>query len=415
VVSRRALRAVLLTAALACRLAQGLAAGAPSTVRIKDIACVSGTTGQKLIGYGLVVGLEATGDSSGSLMTAQAMANLLEAFDLKVVPADMTMKNVAAVVATVSLPPSARVGDRCDVTIASIGDATSLAGGVLLPTPLRGDAGDVAAMAQGPVSIGGYSAAGGGQKAQKNHPLTARLVDGATVSREVAAELSPESIHFTLREPDFTTAERISEAINLSLGEPLARPLAAECVEVKVPPAQQEDLVQFISSLEGLPVISDSHARIVVNERTGTIIIGDDVRLMPVAIAHGSLTITVARQHEVSQPPPFSGGTTVVGPGPTGGSGGGGGGGGRPEPAAAPGAKSKGAEAALPGPRTVVTTKTTLDVQEAPAALMQVPPPTCLRDLVEALNALGVKPLDLIAILQALKAAGALQAELVLM
>lgn len=411
----RALQRPILTAALACCVIQAVAAAVPPTVRIKDIASVSGTTGQKLIGYGLVVGLNATGDSSGSLMTAQAMANLLEAFDLKIAPADMTMKNVAAVVATVDLPASVRVGDRADVTIASIGDASSLAGGVLLPTPLRGDSGDIAAMAQGPVSIGGYSAAGGGQSTQKNHPLTARLVDGAIVAREVPSALSTDAVHFTLRQPDFTTAERISEAINEFLGEPLARPLAAECVEVKVPLDRQQDVVKFISNLEVLSVTGDTAARIVVNERTGTIIIGGDVRLMPVAIAHGSLTITIARQHEVSQPPPFSGGTTVVGPGPAAGGGGGGRPGAETAVGVSPAGKPKGAETPLPGARTVVTTNTQMDVQEGDSSLMEIPPPTCLRDLVEALNALGVKPRDLIAILQALKAANALQAELVLM
>lgn len=395
-------------------LPAGAVSGAP-TVRIKDIASVSGTTGHKLIGYGLVVGLNATGDSSGSLITAQAMANLLEAFDIKIPPADMTMANVAAIVATADLPASARAGDRVDVTIASIGDATSLAGGILLPTPMRGDSGDVEALAQGAVSIGGYSAAGGGQSAQRNHPLTARLVDGVTVARDVPSTLPSDTICFTLRQPDFTTARRIAQAINESLATPAAHPLAAESVEVTVPPDQRADVVAFIAGLETLPVTGDTAARVVVNERTGTVIIGGDVRLMPVAIAHGSLTITIARRLEVSQPPPFSGGGAIIAPLAPGAA--------PPEaPVTGPLTTEAPAEpAAAPppgpagGPRTVVTPRTDLAVNEEPASLIEVQPPTCLRDLVEALNALGVKPRDLIAILQALKAAGALQAELVLM
>lgn len=383
-------------------------------VRIKDIATVAGTTGEKLMGYGLVVGLEGTGDSTKSVLTAQALANMLEHFDLKVGATELTTKNVAAVIVTATLPAVVRQGDKVDVTVASVGDAKSIYGGILLPTPLRGNDSDVYAIAQGPISIGGMNASAGGQKVQKNHPLAGRVVGGGTVMRGVAPALERDRIHFTLMQPDFTTALRMSEAINEKLGVSCARAVAAESVEITVPTDRRDDLVGFIAEVESLPVVSDTAARVVVNERTGTVIIGGDVRILPVAVSHGSLTITVTRHLDVSQPPPFSGGTTVLGSGEKAG-----------EPPEAPpaeahsggvdGAAGAGKVAPLPGPRTVVTPRTELEVEEADASLVELRPQTRLSDLVEALNSLGVKPRDLIAILQALKAANALQAELVLM
>ncbi len=426
-------------------------------VRIKDIATVVGSTGQKVMGYGLVVGLEGTGDSRRSIVTQQAMANMLENFDLKVNTADLTIQNVAAVMVTATLPSSARVGDRIDVTVASMGDATSIYGGILLPTPLKANDADVYVLAQGAVSIGGFSASGGGQKTDKGHPVTGIAVNSGDVIKAVLPSLAPDQVNLSLRQPDFTTAMRIAGAINTHLGSSAARAVAAESVDVVVPEDRRGDIVTFIADIEALRVQGDTPARIVVNERTGTVIIGGDVRILPVAIAHGSLTITVSRQYDVSQPAPFTGGTALVRPGVTLGDAGS-----AEPPSAAPqaalqtgteptpqaaeaeGAPAEQAQAAtargpqdrptgpLPGgpggghdrgrpeqppsgARTVVTPRTELTVDEQPASLIEISAQTRLGDLVDALNALGVKPRDLIAILQALKTANALQAELVLM
>ena len=379
------------------------------TVRIKDIATIVGSTSQKLMGYGLVIGLEGTGDSSRSVFTAQALANMLENFDIKVTASSLTTKNIAAVMLTADLPASAREGDRIDVTIASVGDASSLYGGILLPTPMRGNSSDIYALAQGPASIGGYNASGGGggggQQVQKNHPVTGRVIDGGTIVLAVPPSLDQEHIVFTLRQPDFTTAQRISEVINKHVEGNWAKAVAAESVEISLPFNQKKNIVTLISELEGLTVVSDTVARIIVNERTGTVIIGGDVRILPCAVAHGNLTITVSHNWEVSQPPPFSSGDTkLVNP--------------ETEAASAPVTKpqdDKPIVPVLPGGRTVLTPKTTIDVNEEPASLMPLDATTSLRDLVDALNGLGVKPRDLIAVLQALKAANALQAELVLL
>ncbi len=413
------LRGIILLAALCAVIPQAPAAEAPP-VRIKDIATVSGTAGQTVMGYGLVVGLEGTGDSQKSGVTARALANMLEHFDLKIDAGELATENVAAVVVTTTLPASAREGDKTDVTVASVGDASSLYGAVLLPTPLRGNDSDVYALARGPVSIGSVSAKGGGQKVQRSHPVAARIVDGATIVQAIPPSLDADRVHFTLRQPDFTTATRIGEAINTYLEADAARAVAAGAIEVAVPADRREDLVAFIADLESLKVVGDTPARVVVNERTGTIIIGGDVRILPVAIAHGNLTITVTRRLDVSQPPPFSGGTTVLAPNTTVESSSDAGAADEAPvetsgDASPPAAKPRGATAPLPGPRTVVTPRTELTVTEDEASLVEVKPQTQLSDLVEALNSLGVKPRDMMAILQALKAANALQAELVLL
>ncbi len=397
------------TSALIAIALCAVACAVPSTpVRIKDIASVSGAVGQPLMGYGLVVGLEGTGDSSKSTLTAQALANMLEHFDLKVSPADLSTQNVAAVMVTATLPHTAMPGDKIDVTVASVGDATSLYGAILLPTALRANDSDLYAMARGPVSIGGLSASGGGQKVQKAHPVAARIVDGATVLKAVPPRSSAETVCFSLRQADFTTAMRICKAINQHFATPIASPLAAESVQICIPADRRKDVVGFIAEVESINVVGDAPARVVVNERTGTVIIGGDVRILPVAIAHGTLTISVSRRYEVSQPEPLSGGTTVLDgalpdrPGP----------GEAPSP---PGAEEPFVPGGLPGARTVVTPATGLDVEESEGSLVEFRPQTRLSDLVEALNSLGVKPRDLMAILQALKAANALQAELVFM
>ncbi len=306
-------------------------------VRIKDIASLQGAGGLRLLGYGLVVGLEGTGDSDKTIFTEQALKNLLEQMGMRLRDEQLKVANVAAVMVTAQLSPFIPVGGKFDVTVSSLGDAESLQGGVLLATPLHGPDGEVYAMAQGAVSVGGYGAGGRGAMQTK---------------------------------PDFTTATRIAERINAELGEPRAHALDSATVQIQT---RGEDVVKLIARLENLQVSSETSARVVINERTGTVVIGEQVRILPVAVAHGGLTVRIKRTPQVYQPPPLSGGRTVV----------------------------------VPQPQVKVT--------EEEGAVMQVPPQATLQDLVRALNALGVKPRDLIAIIQALKEAGALQAELVVM
>lgn len=346
-------------------------AGAQVQVRIKDIARIAGVRGNQLIGYGLVVGLAGTGDSQGALFTVQSVANMLARFGL-IVPAEkLRVRNVAAVMATAELPPFARKGDRIDVLLSSLGDAKSLAGGTLLQTPLLGADGQVYAVAQGPVSVGGIGAEAEGTRVQVGHTTVGRVPGGATVEQEVPTVLAEESVlTIVLHEADFTTASRVASAINSRLGPGSARAVDGATVVVAIPPLYQNNVVGLISLIESLSVVPDTVAKVVVNERTGTVVVGSQVRILPVAIAHGTLKIEVTVTKEVSQPPPLS-----------------------------------------PG-RTEVVPKGEVQVEQPPARLFILPGSNTVDDLVRALNALGVTPRDLIAILQALRAAGALQAEL---
>ncbi|MCD6352099.1 MAG: flagellar basal body P-ring protein FlgI, partial [Armatimonadetes bacterium] len=295
------LRCAMVTAAVL--LASG--AGA-TTVRIKDLATVSGTTGHQLIGYGLVVGLDGTGDSNRALFTARSLANMLEQFGITVPAETMRADNVAAVMVTAELSPEAASGTRLDVTVSSIGDAESLQGGTLLVTPLLGADGQVCAIAQGSVSIGGFNVSAGGSKVQKNHPVVGRVPNGATVTRAVPRRVvEHQRVHLVLHNPDFTTAQRVADAVNQAFALSIAQPINQAAVEVQVPPKWQSDLVGFVAQVESVPVHPDVPARVVINERTGTVIIGGNVRILPVAIAHGGLTIQVKTRWEVSQPPPL--------------------------------------------------------------------------------------------------------------
>lgn len=379
-------------ALLALSLSPTLAA--PS--RLKDVAVLGGLGRHKLLGYGLVVGLEGTGDGDSSTLTARSIANMLESFGVTVTGADFKAKNVAAVLVTGELPPVVQVGDALDVTVSSVADAKSLQGGTLVLTPLRGADGEVYAVAQGPLTVGGFSAGTrSGDQVQKNHVTVARLPGGASVVKSLQEDLAGrESLCFSLLQPDFTTAARLAQAINEATGEALATAPDMARVQVSIPPAAREDLTTFIASLENLPVEPDTAARVVLNERTGTVVIGSQVRLLPVAVCHGGLTVTVRSETQVSQPPPLVGEvnapTAVV--------------------------ATAGATSRVPtqGGRTVAVRQDDLRVREQAGQLAVLSPAATLDDLVKALNALGVKPRDLIAILQALKAAGALQAELVL-
>jgi len=369
----------------------GIPAPARGQVRVKDVARIQGVMENDLLGYGLVVGLQGTGDRQGTFFTVQSVANMLLKLGINVPRDKITVKNVAAVMVTAKLPPFAKVGSRVDALVSSLGDATNLQGGTLLLTPLQGADGKVYAVAQGPVSIGGFSveAKGTGERVQRNHPTVGRVPNGATVEREVpTALLEGQGLTLTLKSPDFTTAIRLAEVVNKALGEGRARAMDAASVRVHVLP--QEDPVELVARLEYLTFTPDAVAKVVINERTGTIVMGSQVKISTVAISHGGLNIQIRSEFQVSQPSPFA-------PQPPSGS--------RPEQPREEG------PIITPGGATAVVPKTEIIVQEErgkPVVLEAV----TIGDLVRALNALGVTPRDLIAILQAIKEAGALQAEL---
>jgi flagellar P-ring protein precursor FlgI len=347
--------------------------------RVKDLAHVEGFRSNQLFGYGLVVGLNGTGDRQNTEFTVQTLANLLQEYNIRVSPGDIRVKNVAAVIVTAEVPGFVQPGTRLDATISSLGDAASLSGGVLLITPLKGPDGRVYGVAQGPVSLGGgYTALGPGAKISKNHQTSGRITAGLLLERAIPSQIvgSDGQVRINLAKPDFTTAVRIAEALNSSSLNISAQPVSPGVVAVSVPARFRSNPVGFISALEAVEIAPDQPARIVVNERTGTVIIGRDVRIAPVAVAHAGLHITVKTQQQVSQPNPFGRGQTAVVP------------------------------------------DTAISVREPEnRQLVEIPggKGVALSDIVQALNALGVTPRDLIAVFEALREAGALQAELVLM
>ncbi len=353
-------------------LTVGLGNGQSTPVRLKDIAQIRGVRSNQLIGYGIVVGLEGTGDSAGALFTLQSISNMLERFGITVPPNTIKVKNVAAVMVTAELPPFARVGNTLDVVVSSIGDARSLQGGTLLQTPLRGADGKVYAVAQGPISIGGFNFGGGGSRVQRNHSTVGRIPNGALIEQEIpSAFLSGDNtLTIQLLKPDFTTAARVVNSIRSAFPTLPVRALDPATVQVFLDAQHAIDPVMVVAQIETLPVIPDHTARVVVNERTGTVVVNGEVRIAPVAIAHGGITVRVQTVLEVSQPPPFSPGETTVVP------------------------------------------QTQVDVQQDPAQMVYLKEGASVESLVKALNSLGVSPRDLIAILQALKSAGALHAEI---
>ncbi len=341
-------------------------------VRIKDIADIKGVRNNQLVGYGLVVGLDGTGDGKKSLFTVQSMASMLEKMGITIKPKEIAVANVAAVMVTAELPPFSRSGNRIDALVNSIGDAKNLQGGTLLMTPLKAANGDVYAVAQGPVNTGGFSAGGTGGSVQKNFPTVGRVLSGALVEREIDLGFNDRhSLTLSLRKPDFTTATRVRHAINGLFYEPIAKAPDAGTVQVKVPADYLGNLVGLVALIEKLEVRPDAIARVVINERTGTVVMGENVRISTIAIAHGNLSIVIKESADVSQPLPFS----------------------------------KGGE-------TVVVLDTDISVDEQGKQLVVLPEGISIGDVVNAMNALGVSPRDLIAIFQAIKAAGALQAEL---
>lgn len=341
-------------------------------VRIKDIADIDGVRDNQLVGYGLIVGLDGTGDGKKSLFTVQSMVSMLEKMGISVNAGDIAVSNVAAAMVTAELPPFAKPGGRIDVLVNSIGDAKNLQGGTLLMTPLKAANGQIYAVAQGPVNTGGFAASGAGGSVQKNFPTVGRVIGGALVEREVNINLnSRKDLTLSLRQPDFTTVTRMTDAINALFYDRVAAAQDAGTVQVKVPMAYLGNIVGLVAMIEKLEVQPDITAKVVINERTGTVVMGDSVRISTIAIAHGNLSIVIKESPQVSQPLPFS-----------------------------------------DNGETVVTPDTNINVEEGESQLVLMPARTSIGEVVNALNALGVSPRDLIAIFQAIKAAGALQAEL---
>jgi flagellar P-ring protein precursor FlgI len=349
--------------------------GDTSAVRVKDIATLQGVHPQPLVGYGLVVGLNKTGDRRQTIFSAQSLANMLERFGIVVPPDDMKVENIAAVMVTAELPPFARQGARLDITASSIGDARSLQGGTLVPTPLRGPDGRVMALAQGPLSIGGFGGGGkAGNSVQVNHLTVGRVPGGALVQvgQQIAIG-SAETIQLSLLAADWTNARLLADTVNRELGSAVARVDDAATVSVGVPPEYRTSLPDLLARLEPLPLTVDMPARIVINERTGTVVVGSHVRIGAAAVAHGNLSVRISTRYDVSQPAPFA---------------------------------NRG--------ETIVVPDEQVDVQEQDNRLVALEEGTTLDAVVRALNSLGATPRDIIAIMQALKVAGALRAELVI-
>jgi flagellar P-ring protein precursor FlgI len=361
------------------------------SARVKDIASVQGIRQNQLFGYGLVVGLDGSGDNAGKGFTIQSLVNLLERMGINVSPDDVKAKNVAAVMVNSTLPPFARIGKKIDVTLSSIGDADSLQGGTLLLTPLKGVNGRIYALAQGAISVGGFSAGGdAGGGIQKNHPTVGSITGGATVEREIPLSLAgKKELNLLLNDPDFTTAIRMAKAIDDEFGEEITKPIDSGTIQVRIPGQYQENVVQMMAQIGSLQVVPDSVAKIIVNEKTGTVVIGDNVRIKNVAIAHGNLSIQITETKNVSQALPFA-----------------------PQGGLGKTAEFDRGVLVAPGGSTVVTPETDVTVREENNRLMLVPEGRSIGELVRALNALGVTPRDLIVILQTIKSAGALQAEL---
>ncbi|HUU55680.1 MAG TPA: flagellar basal body P-ring protein FlgI [Armatimonadota bacterium] len=344
-------------------------AGAGGVVRIKDIVRPEGARDNQLVGYGLVVGLDGTGDSAQVAFTRDAVRNLVRHFGNSADEAtQVKTKNAATVVITATLPPFVKPGDRIDAVASSLGDARSLQGGMLLQTPLQGADGRTYAVAQGAISVGGFSASGAGAQVSRNHPTVGRIPNGALVEEAVPSELAEGGmVSLSLLTPDDATAVAVARAVNEAVPEAEAVARDAGTVVARVPEGFGENATEFLASIGKLTVSADVPARVVINERTGTIVVGGPVTIAPVAVAHGSLTVEIQTVAAVYQPPPLSGGETVVAP------------------------------------------ETAIDAREDEAVMVPLRAAT-VEDLVRSLNALRASPRDLIAILQAMKEAGAIHA-----
>jgi flagellar P-ring protein precursor FlgI len=355
----------------------GLFTAANAASRIKDVVYFEGVRDNMLVGYGLVVGLNGTGDTLRTgHFTKQSLQAMLNRLGVKPTDSGLDSKNVAAVMVTASLPSFGRQGARIDVTVSSLGDSDSLLGGTLLVTPLLGADGEVYAVAQGQLAVGGFQAEGDAETVTKGVPTSGRIASGAIIERELGFEFGKrDNIKLTLRNPDFTTARRISQAINAFLGTLAAAASDPTTVQLKVPDSYQGNVVNLLTDIEQLRVEPDQRARVVIDEQSGTIVMGENVRISTVAIAQGSLTIRITEAQQVSQPGPFAevGTTTTV-------------------------------------------ARTDIQVDEGENKKLTVfQGGVTLQEMVNGLNALGIGPRDMITILQAIKAAGAMQAELEVM
>jgi flagellar P-ring protein precursor FlgI len=369
-VSSPALRAIMLIV-----LMFALPSQAGATSRIKDLANIEGLRQNQLIGYGLVVGLNGSGDTLNNIpFTKQSLQAMLERLGVNVRGAQMRTGNVAAVMVTANLPAFGTQGTRIDVTVSALGDSKSLQGGTLLVTPLIGADGNVYAVAQGSVAIGGFEAEGQAARIVRGVPTVGRIANGALVEREIEFKLNRlHQVRLALRNSDFTTATRIAAAINDYIGQATAEPLDASTVQLTLPAKSDTNMVALLTEIEQLQVEPDLVARIIIDERSGVIVMGRDVRVSTVAVAQGNLTVTISETPQVSQPAPFARGRT----------------------------------------RTVPRTR--IGAQEDGHKLAMVQEGVSLQQLVDGLNALGIGPRDLITILQAIKAAGALQADIEVM
>jgi flagellar P-ring protein precursor FlgI len=345
---------------------------AATPTRIKELASWEGVRDNQLIGYGLVVGLAGTGDRRQTVFSQQSLTNMLERMGVSVPPTAIRVANTAAVMVTATLPPFAQPGTRIDVTVASVGDAPNLQGGLLLITPLKAPNGQVFAVAQGPVVTGGFVAGRGGNSQTLNHPTVGRIAGGALVERGAPSQIPSEHLRLQLRRADFATAARIAEAVNkhFAAGKPCARAENSAVVAIEAPPSWASRPVEFVAQIEALAVEADRAAKVVVNERTGTVVMGREVRIAPVAVLHGNLSVEIQTSFAVSQPPALSSGETAVVP------------------------------------------QVGVNAKEERARNVTLKEGATVDDLVRALVSIGSTPRDVIAILQNLRAAGALDAEL---
>ncbi|KJC37160.1 flagellar basal body P-ring biosynthesis protein FlgA [Bradyrhizobium sp. LTSP885] len=363
---------------LACAALFALAASAmpaAATSRIKDLANIEGVRQNQLIGYGLVVGLNGTGDTLNNIpFTKQSLQAMLERMGVNIRGATIRTGNVAAVMVTGNLPAFGTQGTRMDVTVSALGDAKNLQGGTLLVTPLLGADGNVYAVAQGSLAISGFQAEGDAAKITRGVPTVGRIANGAIIEREIEFALNRlPNVRLALRNADFTTAKRIAAAVNDYLGVKTAEPLDPSTVQLSIPPEFKGNVVAFLTEIEQLQVEPDLAAKIVIDERSGIIVMGRDVRVATVAVAQGNLTVTISESPQVSQPNPLSRG------------------------------------------RTVVTPRSSVSVTEDGKKLAVVKDGVSLQQLVDGLNGLGIGPRDLISILQAIKAAGAIEADIEVM
>lgn len=343
--------------------------GEASHVRIKDLTHVKGVRDNQLVGYGVVVGLKNTGDNSRSTQITNQL--MLQNLGTVIQQANYIQKGASAsVIVTATVPPFAKNGDKIDVTVSAMADAKSLEGGVLVLTQLRAANGEVVATAQGPLSVGGASAEGGGSSKRTSITTTGRIPNGGIVERDITTQIGDEdSITLSLDKTDYTLSSRIAKIVSQTVSN--ARAIDGTSIKIMVPPSFQDDRISFLSIIENLTVdMSKERAKVVINERTGTIVIGSEVKLMPAAVAHGNITVTVSTTNEISQPKPFSGGSTLG------------------------------------------FSNSEIDIKKQTGSLIKISENSTLNDLVRALNAIGVTPIDLISILQALKEAGSLQADL---